>query len=108
MSDNYQAVFDAVRSRFSCFNGSELIDAISNKFECSMAIEQVKNDFLNVAYEQQRPSVLFKPKIYIDGNVYYALYGENLQDGVAGFGESPAKAMLDFDKNWNKNLEAKQ
>ena len=33
-----------------------------------------------------------------------ALYGENLQDGVAGFGDSPALAMADFDLQWEKKL----
>lgn len=33
-----------------------------------------------------------------------ALYGDNLQDGVAGFGDSPALAMSDFDKSWISKL----
>ena len=56
-----------------------------------------------VAYE--RPSIMLRPKIYIDGDKWCALYGENIQDGVAGFGDSPAKAFEDFDKNFHLNLE---
>lgn len=48
------------------------------------------------------PSAVFKPRLSIDGNQWCALYGENLQDGVAGFGDSPANAMWDFDRNWYK------
>lgn len=60
------------------------------------------------AYEQQaRPSVLYRPAIYIDGDMWCALYGEDLQAGVAGFGESPEKAMADFDANWVKDISAK-
>ena len=33
--------------------------------------------------------------------MWCALFGENLQDGVAGFGETPAKAMWAFDVAWN-------
>ena len=33
-----------------------------------------------------------------------ALYGDNLQDRVAGFGESPELAYQDFDRNWIKKL----
>lgn len=33
-----------------------------------------------------------------------ALFGENLQDGVAGFGKSPAGAFADFDKSWSSQL----
>jgi len=55
--------------------------------------------------ETTRPSVMFRPKIYIDGDMWCALYGENLQDGVAGFGTSPDNAMRDFDRNWFRALE---
>lgn len=54
------------------------------------------------AYEA--PSVLFRPKLFIAGNQWCALYGEDLQSGVVGFGDSPTKAMYDFDKNWRKPL----
>jgi hypothetical protein len=48
----------------------------------------------------QKPSVIYRPKLFIDGNQWCALYGENIQDGVAGFGETPEKAMVDFDRNF--------
>ena len=57
------------------------------------------------AAEYERHSVIFRPKIYIDGNQWCVLYGDNLQDGVAGFGDSPAKAMEDFDINFNTALK---
>ena len=47
------------------------------------------------------PHVLMRPKICPDGNQWSALYGDNLQDGVAGFGDTPALACADFDRNWN-------
>lgn len=46
------------------------------------------------------PHTRMRPRIYPDGNQWCALYGENLQDGVAGFGNTPADACIDFDKNW--------
>lgn len=52
----------------------------------------------------ERPSSVFRPRLSIDGNQWCALYGENLQDGVAGFGKSPADAMWNFDKNWSATL----
>lgn len=54
------------------------------------------------------PCVVYRPKIFIDGNQWCALYGENLQDGVAGFGKSPELAMLDFNQQWWKKLPAEQ
>lgn len=68
----------------------------------------VQESFQQVAYEQTRPAVLFKPKLFLDGNQWCALLGDNLQSGVAGFGASPADAMLDFDKEWNTKLKGQQ
>ncbi len=50
------------------------------------------------------PSVLFRPTLSIDGDQWCALYGSNLQEGVAGFGDSPEEAMADFDKSWRAKL----
>ena len=37
---------------------------------------------------------------YKDGNMWCYLLGENLQEGVAGFGKTPYQAMQDFNKNF--------
>ena len=66
--------------------------------------QMAKEAIAEAAYEYGRPSSIFKPKIYIDGDQWCALYGEDLQCGVAGFGKSPADAMWDFDRNWNTPL----
>jgi len=54
--------------------------------------------------EINRPSYIHKPKLNIDGNMWCALYGDDLQNGVAGFGKSPEEAYQDFDKNWAKRI----
>lgn len=54
--------------------------------------------------EINRPSYIHKPKLFIDRDRWCALYGDNLQDGVAGFGTSPEEACRDFDRNWTKDL----
>lgn len=46
------------------------------------------------------PHAIFKPRLFPDGNQWCALYGENLQEGLAGFGDTPAKACDDFNKNF--------
>ncbi len=38
----------------------------------------------------------FKPKIFKDGNKWCCLYGENLQEGIAAFGETPMNAIYEF------------
>ena len=52
------------------------------------------------ALEQQRPSVLYRPALERDGDQWCALYGADLQQGVAGFGDTPSAAMYAFDKAW--------
>lgn len=32
------------------------------------------------------------------------LSGEDLQNGIAGFGDSPELAMYDFDTEWSKKI----
>ncbi len=49
---------------------------------------------------QMAPHVLYKPALAPDGDQWCALYGDNLQEGVAGFGDTPAAAMAAFDKAW--------
>lgn len=66
---------------------------------------QIKIYYQDIGYQAMRPSTIYKPKLAIDGNEWCALYGDNLQDGVAGFGKSPELAYEDFDKNWSKKLE---
>lgn len=55
--------------------------------------------------EINRPCYLLKPHLLIDGDMWCALFGENLQDGVAGFGKSPELAYADFDRAWGTKLE---
>ena len=55
--------------------------------------------------DQTRPCILLKPKITLDGNKYCVLYGNNLMEGISGWGESPHKAMIDFDRVYYKDKE---
>jgi len=63
-----------------------------------------RNEEILLEY-QISPAVIHKPKLSIDGNMYCFLYGDNLQEGVSGFGKSPDLAMIDFNKNWYKKLK---
>ena len=103
MNDNYQAVYDAVRSRIT---GVNLSEAARSAMDFSFAQEQISSAAIAVSSELIRPSVMYHPKIFIDGNQWCALYGENLQDGVAGFGDSPDLAMRAFDNAWCEKLSS--
>jgi hypothetical protein len=75
-------------------NSSMAASAISH------AADMVKIAWQEAAWEQMRPSVVFKPRLFRDGNMWCALFGENLQEGVAGFGPRPCDAMWAFDRAW--------
>ena len=64
--------------------------------------EWIVKEFSIAAYEMQRPSVLYRPTVAPDGTKWCALYGPHLMEGVSGYGDTPAEAMADFDKNWLK------
>lgn len=64
------------------------------------AADMTKASWQEAAWEYQRPSVVFKPSLSKDGDMWCALFGENLQEGVAGFGPRPADAMWAFDQAW--------
>lgn len=51
-------------------------------------------------YTELRPHVVFTPKIFIDGDQWCALYGENLMVGISGFGRTPQEAVTDFENNF--------
>lgn len=76
-----------------------------DSIDASHAIACLQQEFSLSAYEMQRPSVLFRPALSIDGSKWCALYGADLQAGVAGFGDSPDAAMRDFDEQWCMTLQ---
>lgn len=94
--NNYQAVYDAVR------------DVMREKLDISYAIEAITQDFYRSACELRRPFMALRPAMYPDGNQWCALYGENLQEGVCGFGDTPELAAIDFDNAWLAGKPPKQ
>lgn len=48
--------------------------------------------------EQERLYKKFVLKVYPDGDKWCALYGDNLQEGMCGFGNTPAQAVRAFEK----------
>ena len=54
--------------------------------------------------QARRPSFIWRPHLAKDGNMWSALYGDNIQEGVCGFGKTPEEAMLAFDKAWVREV----
>ena len=57
-------------------------------------------ELYSYACSMNEPFTTYKPKMFPDGDQWCALYGENLQEGVAGFGKTPADAVTAFNKAW--------
>ena len=110
--ETYQAIYDAVRSRISGGNIAEAVsEAARQAFDISYTVPVIAQEISMAAEyvrqageDMQKPHVLMRPRIFIDGKDWCALYGDDLQSGVGGFGKSPAEAMADFDKNWKERL----
>lgn len=86
MSNSYQAIYDAAREAF----------------DISYVRAMLQQDFSIAAQEMARPFVLLRS----DGNAWCALYGDNIQEGVCGFGSTPHEAAADFDKSWYQQKPA--
>ena len=57
---------------------------------------------LIIEQEEYNLFVMLKPKLLKDGDQWCCLYGDDLQVGIAGFGDTPYLAILDFNKQWHK------
>ena len=106
MSDSYQAIYDAVRSRIRNGDvGAVVAEATRYALEgFGYLVPHAQQEIYRVSAEMTRPSVLFRPDVTIDGNKYSVLYGSNIMEGCAGFGDTLGEAMSDFDKNWQRPL----
>lgn len=101
--DAYQAVYDAARSKIGRVDSHDVLaNAAREAFDISHARAMLQEQIASIGYEMMRPSVLYRPSIAPDGTKWCALYGENLMEGVAGFGDTPDEAMKAFDLAWWK------
>lgn len=57
-------------------------------------------EIMNSLVEQSEHTLFatIKPKLYKDGNMWCCLLGENLMEGVCGFGESPYQSHTNHEK----------
>lgn len=102
MSNEYQAMYDAA---FRQLDGAHhAIESLRQ--EVSLAVERTREHLQQIIGQRDRPSVLYRPSLGRDGDQWSALYGSNIQEGVCGFGSSPAEAMADFDRAWCEKLPA--
>ena len=85
-------------------SNEELLQIESSQRQFDQEKEHREKMNLIVEQEEYNLVTILKPKITRDGNQWCVLYGENLQDGIAGFGETPYTAILNFNKAWNEKI----
>lgn len=102
--ETYQPIYDAVRSKIGNGDIGAAVEAAMRDVNIAHYLSVIAENYRCAAAEQERPCVLFRPKVFIDGDQWCALYGENLQEGVSGFGASPAEAAAAFDAEWHRKL----
>lgn len=66
--------------------------------------QQAAREELETVRELRATSSWLRPRLFIDGDQWCALYGTDLMRGVAGFGKSPYLAYQDFDRAWTARL----
>ncbi len=97
MSDSYQPIYDAVRSRISNGDIGSAVETAIRDLNLSHYAHMIQVAAEIVGSEAMRPSVLYRPIISQDGAAWLAILGD-LSTGVVGCGDTPAEAMADFDR----------
>ena len=69
-----------------------------------MWVDKIGQSRVSAAVEAEEMNLfaILKPQLSKDGNQWCVLYGENLQVGIAGFGDTPRLAIYAFNKEWDK------
>jgi hypothetical protein len=59
---------------------------------------------MNLIIEHQEMNLfnMLRPSVSQDGDQFCVLYGEDLQSGIAGFGDTIRLAIYDFNKRFNE------
>lgn len=69
MSDSYQPIYDAVRSRISNGDvGLSVSEVARQALDISHVLPLAQEAIGRISYESTRPSVLFRPRLAKDGN----------------------------------------
>jgi len=62
---------------------------------------------MNIIVEQSEYNLfnILRPKLYIDRNRWCCLFGDEINGGIAGFGDSPYLAILEWNKSWLNEID---
>jgi len=82
----------------------ELLQGESSQRQWNETLLQQERLGIVIEQAEYNKFVMLNPKVSIDGNQYCVLYGEDLQSGIAGFGDTIYLAILDFNKQFYKPI----
>ena len=83
-------------------NAEELLQVESSQRQHYDTI--LYHERLNVCVEIANYNLfsILKPKLYKDGDKWCCLYGDDIIVGIAGFGDTPHKAIINFNRQWTE------
>lgn len=73
---------------------------LANSINHYMSIQHQETLNRIVSEEEMVYIKTFNLKPVKEGNQWMVLLGETIQDGICGFGDTPIKAVLDFNMNF--------
>ena len=75
------------------------------KHQISTDADREHYEKMNLIVEQQEFNLfqMLKPKLYKDGDQWCCLYGEDVMEGIVGFGDTPFKAIIDWNSAWHNS-----
>ena len=81
-------------------------DSANLKHQLAFESDKEHMSRMDLLIEQQEYNLfqMLKPKLYKDGNQWCCLYGENIMEGIVGFGDTPYKAVLKWSSAWNEEI----
>lgn len=97
MSDTYQPIYDAVRASIRNANIGDAVQSAIRDLNLSHYAEMMQRAFESSAAQYERPSVVHRPKLFADGDMWCALLGDDIQSGLCAFGKTALEAMWNFD-----------
>jgi hypothetical protein len=62
----------------------------------------------NHAFERNTPFVIYGARVFQDGNTFCALLGDNIQEGICAFADTPANAVHAFNNVWYSPVVTKE
>ena len=86
-------------------NQEELLQVESSQRQHHEVLEHQCRMGAAVQADELQMFSMLKPKLVQDGNQWCVLYGADLQSGIAGFGDTPYTAIIDWNGAFQRKAE---